>query len=195
MGWSGSLKDIMEESGRGALVEIPHIGPGIAAAIDELVHTGGWSQLDRLRGTLDPVKLFQAIPGVGPELACRLHETLHVDTLEALEVAAHDGRVREVPGVGPRRAAGLRAALAAMLGRLRWRPEKPRRSPTAMHSNTARAYDLERTQDWVVVYFYDDHHVEGQQTVVTETRGPLSGRRVVRGREAECRAYYGAAPG
>jgi putative hydrolase len=43
----------------------------------------------------------------------------------------------------------------------------------------------------VVIYFYDDEHAEGQHTVVTETHGPLAGRRVVRGRETECRARYG----
>jgi putative hydrolase len=48
-----------------------------------------------------------------------------------------------------------------------------------------------RTRDWVVLYFYDEHHREGQHTVVTETRGPLIGNRVVRGREPECQAYYG----
>jgi hypothetical protein len=48
-------------------------------------------------------------------------------------------------------------------------------------------------QDWVVIYFYDHDHAEGQHTVVTETRGPLAGRRVVRGREAECKAHYAAA--
>ena len=36
----------------------------------------------------------------------------------------------------------------------------------------------------------DDAHAEGQCTVVSETHGPLAGRRVVRGREAECRAHY-----
>ena len=61
---------------------------------------------------------------------------------------------------------------------------------TAMYSNTARAHELKRTRDWVVVYFYDDHHREGQCTVVTETRGPLTGQRVVRGQEMECREYY-----
>jgi putative hydrolase len=61
---------------------------------------------------------------------------------------------------------------------------------TALYSNTARAHELGRTGDWVVLYFYDDHHQEGQHTVVTETRGPLAGRRVVRGREGECREYY-----
>jgi hypothetical protein len=61
---------------------------------------------------------------------------------------------------------------------------------TVLFSNTAQAHQLERTHDWVVVYFYDDEHAEGQHTVVTETHGPLAGRRVVRGREAECRAHY-----
>ena len=61
---------------------------------------------------------------------------------------------------------------------------------TALFSNTARAHELGRTDDWVVVYFYDDHHREGQCTVVTETRGPMIGRRVVRGRESECRKLY-----
>ena len=61
---------------------------------------------------------------------------------------------------------------------------------TALFSNTARAHQLGRTADWVVIYFYDDHHREGQHTVVTEMHGRLEGRRVVRGREAECLAHY-----
>jgi putative hydrolase len=61
---------------------------------------------------------------------------------------------------------------------------------TALYSNTATAHKLKRTHDWVVVYFYDDDQVEGQHTVVTETRGALAGRRVVRGRELECREFY-----
>jgi hypothetical protein len=48
------------------------------------------------------------------------------------------------------------------------------------------------TDDWVVIYFYDDHQQEGQHTVVTETHGPLVGRRVVRGLEAQCRLLYEA---
>jgi hypothetical protein len=61
---------------------------------------------------------------------------------------------------------------------------------TALFSNTGRAHDLGRTRDWVVIYFYNDHHEEGQHTIVTETRGPLVGSRVVRGREDECRDFY-----
>ncbi len=66
---------------------------------------------------------------------------------------------------------------------------------TALYSNTARAHQLGRTADWVVIYFYDDHHREGQHTVVTETHGSLQGRRVVRGREAECLQYYDSVEG
>jgi hypothetical protein len=61
---------------------------------------------------------------------------------------------------------------------------------TALFSNTPLAHQLERTGDWVVLYFYDGEHRERQHTVVTETRGRLAGRRVVRGREAECLAHY-----
>jgi len=61
---------------------------------------------------------------------------------------------------------------------------------TALYSNTARAHDLGKVKDWVVIYFHSDSEPEGQCTVVTETQGPLAGKRVVRGREAECRAFY-----
>jgi len=59
-----------------------------------------------------------------------------------------------------------------------------------MFSNTARAHEFGRTRDWVVIYFHADHREEGQRTVVAETHGPLEGRRVVRGREPECREHY-----
>jgi hypothetical protein len=62
---------------------------------------------------------------------------------------------------------------------------------TALYSNTGRAHQLRRTRDWVVIYFYDGDHRERQRTVVTETHGPLEGRRVVRGSEADCALHYG----
>jgi hypothetical protein len=209
--------------------------------------SGSWSQLDRLRGTIDAVRLFRTIPGVGAQLAERLHEALGADTLEALEVAGHEGRLADVPGVGPRRAAAIRDSLTAMLDRSRRRRRGPvspagveppvsvllevdrryrdeagagklatiapkRFNPdgkawlpvlhatvddwhvTALYSNTARAHELGRVFDWVVIYFHRDAQPELQRTVVTETRGTLSGRRVVRGRETECRDWYEGDP-
>jgi DNA polymerase (family 10) len=60
---------------------------------------------------------------------------------------------------------------------------------TALYSNTKRAHELGRTNDWVVIYYHRDHD-EDQCTVVTIASGRWAGRRVVRGREDECRALF-----
>lgn len=60
---------------------------------------------------------------------------------------------------------------------------------TALFSNTARAHQLGRTRDWVVLYL-DKDGGDRQWTVVTEVEGPIRGKRVVRGREAECQRHY-----
>jgi DNA polymerase (family X) len=235
------LGDFVGQHDIEGLEGLPGIGPSLAAAIAEMVRTGRWAQLERLRGAAEPEKLFCSIPGIGPKLARRLHDALHVDTLEALEAAAHDGRLESVPGVGRRRASMLQAALGSRLSRVRpavrhavrepavetlldvdreyrtkaaedslpkiaprrfnpegkaWLPilhtERNHWQFTALFSNTARAHELGRINDWVVIYFHADTEPEAQRTVVTEKQGELAGRRVVRGRESECRAFYAA---
>jgi putative hydrolase len=101
------------------LIELPHIGKSIAAAIVEMIQTGRWLQLERLRGSVDPLKLFCTIPGIGPKLAADIESHLHAETLEDLEVAAYDGRLNEVPGIGTRRVTAIRQALASLLQRRR----------------------------------------------------------------------------
>ncbi len=63
------------------------------------------------------------------------------------------------------------------------------RQYTALFSNTARAHELHRTHDWVVLYT-DGRWGERQYTPVTALRGYRKGKLVVRGREAECLTYY-----
>jgi len=65
---------------------------------------------------------------------------------------------------------------------------------TVLFSNTERAHELGKIQDWVVVY-YDDGQGEKKCTVVTEHKGPLKGKRVIRGKEKECGEYYGVVEG
>jgi 5'-3' exonuclease len=60
---------------------------------------------------------------------------------------------------------------------------------TVMFSNTETAHELGKTDDWVVVY-YEKGSGENQCTVVTESRGALKGKRVIRGREKECTTFY-----
>ena len=111
------LAGILRDSGMPGLVALPHIGKRIGAAIAEMVTTGRWLQLERLTGLLDPETLFQTVPVIGPRLARAIHDTLQIDTLEALEIAAHDGRFETVSGIGPRRADAIRSALSERLGR------------------------------------------------------------------------------
>ena len=233
-GYRGEVTALALKEGLDGLDDLPGIGRSIGLAILEMVQTGRWMQLERLRGSLDPEQVFQSIPGVGPELARRIHEKLDIESLADLELAAHDGRLEQVPGVGERRARMIGAALAQMLQRRPARPRAPTAEPdvdvlldvdreyrdkasrgrlrkiaprrfnpegkawlpilhtqrgdwhfTALYSNTARAHDLGKTNDWVVLYFHTDHGSEMQRTVVTETSGSLEGRRVVRGREGE----------
>ena len=56
------------------------------------------------------------------------------------------------------------------------------RQYTALFSNTARAHELNKTQDWVVLY-YDGASGDRQCTIITSEFGPLQGKRIVRGRE------------
>jgi putative hydrolase len=237
-----NVVELMQAKGIKGLVELPGIGEGIARSIYEYVATGRMSRLENLRGAADPVELFRSIPTVGRALAERIHDQLHVDSLEALENAVREGQLHNVEGLGSKRREAIEAwlkkhldeqhrqfrpidrasdvppvelillvdneyqqkASADKLPRItpkRFNPENKDWLPilhtthdhwhfTALYSNTARAHQLGRTTDWVVIYFYDDHHREGQHTVVTETHGSLQGWRVVRGRETECLKYY-----
>ena len=118
-GMEASVAEIHAQGGIEALIALPAIGKSLAAAIAEMLQTGKWQQLERLRGSLDPEKLYQTIPGVGPKLAAEIVSALDIDTLEELEAAAHDGRLEKVSGVGERRASSIRHSLEAMLHRRR----------------------------------------------------------------------------
>lgn len=232
--------DILEREGLDGLILLPGIGESIARSIEQMVRSGQLNLLDRLRGETEPERVIATVPGIGHELAVRIHEQLGIETLLDLEAAAYDGRLAQVPGFGQRRVLGVRESLAGRLHRPR--PQRRRRPPaneppvaelidvdqeycqkvradqlpriaprrfnptgeawlpilhtqrgevhyTALFSNTAHAHELNMIHDWVVIY-RDDQDGNGQWTVVTSQFGPMRGKRIVRGREDECRAYY-----
>lgn len=112
---SGLVVTVLDEEGVPGLVKLPGIGKSISAAIQEYVETGRLALLDRLEGEASAEDLFTTVPGIGEDLAHSIHEHLAIETLEDLEVAAHDGRLDHVPGFGPRRVQGVRDAIATML--------------------------------------------------------------------------------
>lgn len=228
-----SVEALYEEEGQDGLEALSNIGPALASAIAEILDTGHWRFLEQLEGSVAPESVLQQVPGIGRALAERIHQELGIETLEALEQAAHDGRLASVEGVGERRLQAVRESLETKLrqrgrsgsdvpvaelleidaeyrrkserGSLRriaprrfnpegeaWLPilhtQRDGRRYTALFSNTARAHELDKTDDWVVIYL--ENGGQAQWTVVTESSGPLEGRRVVRGRESECKTYY-----
>jgi hypothetical protein len=109
------VRALLEEGGAAALQQIPGVGPGIASAVRELVFTRRLGMLERLEGEVSPEDLFARVPGIGEKLARRIHAALGIETLEELELAAHDGRLERVEGIGARRVHAIRNSLAAML--------------------------------------------------------------------------------
>ena len=79
------VRGVAETGGHTALEAIPGVGPSIAGAVAEMLATGRWGFLERLKGAADPEALFCSVPGIGPSLAHRIQATLHIDLLEALE--------------------------------------------------------------------------------------------------------------
>jgi len=245
----------LQEQGLEGLEAIEGIGPKLAGSIQEVVRTGRLGLLDRLESEMSPEAVLTQVPGIGDTLARRIRAKLGIRTLEELELAAHEGALEQIEGLGERRIKGIQSALAGMLsrsaaGRSRRRAgearepgaqekaenhraepsvellleideeyrkkaeagrlEKiaPRRfnppgeawlpvmnthrgqwSFTVLFSNTAKAHQLDKTRDWVVIY-YENNGVENQCTVITAETGSLRGKRIVRGREQECRHYY-----
>lgn len=240
------VSQIIEQQGTDGLQALPGIGVSLARSIHTLVVTGRLPMLDRMRGHMDPIALLTSVPGIGSALAHRLHDDLHIETLEQLEMAAHDGRLADIEGVGPKKLQGIIDSLTARLGRVRrppqsagphatgepsveelldvdreyresalanklqkitphrfnpkreaWLPilhtQRGTRHYTALFSNSALAHQLKKSRDWVILY-YDDDHGERQCTVVSGRSAPFTGKRIVRGREADCAAYYEGRP-
>ena len=80
-----SIQDLALTEGRAGLDILPQIGSSLSGSIEEIAHTGRLRMLERLEGRLSPVELFKTVPGIGEELAERIHRELDIDTLEALE--------------------------------------------------------------------------------------------------------------
>src|SRR5262245_8855938 len=95
-----------------ALREIPGIGKDLAAKIREISVTGE-SQFHRdLLAEFPPSILdMMRLQGVGPKTVAMLHRELGVQTLDDLQRAALDGRVRAIKGMGAKKEALILKAI------------------------------------------------------------------------------------
>jgi DNA polymerase (family X) len=103
---------IVELVRKGRVRELRGIGPGIERRLQELVETGEIAELTELEQQVRPELIgLGRYLGVSPRRAIEIGETLGVRDLEELREAARNGRLTEVPGVGPKTAAKLVEAL------------------------------------------------------------------------------------
>ncbi|HYO24311.1 MAG TPA: helix-hairpin-helix domain-containing protein [Lacipirellulaceae bacterium] len=166
-----SLTELEAASWDGRLARVPGMGPKRIRAVRESL-AGRFSRAPKaLRGPAPRPQPVMPEPTVG--------ELLEIDE-EYRRLAERDRLVR----VAPRRFNPEGKAWLPIL-----HADRAGQRYTAMFSNTGRAHELAATQDWVVI-FRDAPAHSGQWTVITSRLGRLRGRRVVRGREAECAKWY-----
>jgi len=184
---------------------IPDIGPELARRIHEQL---GISSLADLQRSAWDGRLA-ALPGMGPKrlravrdaLAARMRrpagsraasppadngppveELLDVD--REYRLLAETNRL---PRVAPKRFNPTGEAWLPVL-----RTTRRSRQYTALYCNTARAHELSRVRDWVTIVT-NRPAGHGRWLVITAAYGPMRGRRIVMGREAECVEHYGVA--
>ena len=168
-----SLVELQAAAYDGRLAHVPGFGPRRVRAVRESL-AGRFHNRPR---TIEPARPQPA--GTQPPVA----ELLDVD-----REYRQKARENRLPRIAPRRFNPTRAAWLPVL--------HTQRGPmhyTALFSNTAHAHEMGAVQDWVVIY-RDDADGAGQWTVVTAQYGGLRGKRIVRGREAECERYYAVRP-
>ena len=103
--------DVVTLDARG-LQEIPGIGKDLAARIREIAETGDAQFHIELLAEFPPTILdLLGLQGVGPKTVATLYKELGVRTLDDLEAAAKDGRVRALKGMGPKKEALILKAI------------------------------------------------------------------------------------
>ena len=119
------------------LTRLPGIGSDLAAKISEIITTGHCSLLNRLRRELPPaVTELLRIPGLGPKRVKALYHDLDVQTVEQLQRAAQDGRIRALHGFGEKTEQNILQAVQAHASQSR----RFKLATAAQYAETLRAF-------------------------------------------------------
>lgn len=96
-------RDIFELYREGKLMEIPGVGKAIAQKISEILESGKLEFYQRLTSEI-PEKLIylREVPEMGPKRIKTVWEKLGIDSVDKLEQAARQGKLRDLPGFGPK---------------------------------------------------------------------------------------------
>jgi len=88
---------------KGKLLDLPGVGDAIAKKVAEIIDTGTLGYYEELKKKT-PVDLesLLAVEGIGPKTVRLLYKKLGVKSLEDLQRAAEEHKIREVKGLGPK---------------------------------------------------------------------------------------------
>lgn len=111
----GLVEDVAVLHREGRLQEIPGIGPALARKIGEIIDTGTFVALERLRARVpDGVLELTKVPGIGPRTAGVLFRCRGIAGLEDLERAARAGLLRGLPGLGEKKVQAILEGLVRL---------------------------------------------------------------------------------
>lgn len=111
-------EDIRRIRDRGGLRDIPGVGDSISAIIEEVLDTGESRQLEELRESLPHgVSDLMELEGIGPKTALRFHDELGIASIDDLEKAVTDGRLRGLKGFGVKTEENILKGIEAYRGR------------------------------------------------------------------------------
>ena len=97
----GLETDINEVAAAGALEDLPRVGKAIAEKIATLLETGSLPYYDELASQVpEGVVAMMQVPDVGPKTVRRLWKELDIASVEAMQSAAEQGRLRGLKGFG-----------------------------------------------------------------------------------------------
>ena len=179
-----SLATLVREQGVEGLEGLKGVGEKLAGLIAEYVTKGKVELLRDLEKEV-PAEKLKAVQSKKADHA--FEKPITIPVKEILDV---DAEYRKLAAAGK-----LKKVAPRLMNpeKEAWLPVMSKSSKgvrfTVMFSNTPTAHKLGKTDDWVVVY-YARGKGENQCTVVTESRGAMKGKRVIRGREEECVKHY-----
>ncbi len=110
----GLDEDVSALHARGALKGVRGLGDGVVRRIHELLTTGRMLEVATLREKLPPGLLeLMNVPGIGIKTAQQVFRERSITSIDALEAAAREGALRDLPRFGEKKEAKLLAAIGA----------------------------------------------------------------------------------
>ncbi|HEY6959478.1 MAG TPA: DNA polymerase/3'-5' exonuclease PolX [Candidatus Limnocylindria bacterium] len=114
-----SIRDLREPVAtlveQNRLAEIPKCGPSVTEAITQLVREGASKRHGELKAAVpEGLITLLGVPGVGPATARTIYNELKITSIDALEAAARDHKLRELPKIQAKTEENILKSIAAL---------------------------------------------------------------------------------